>query len=149
MRPSAEASGLGTPADAADIPVAAMSTNANDAANAMDATAAGATEAMLSRWLTRISLALAGQPSLRDDSLCIADKVVWWVHRFDADTPAAQVEAQLRRQLLACEMLSSQDLRPPAVRSTFPASLTPHGVRLDPGRTAAGAAERLQALRRG
>lgn len=63
-----------------------------------------------SRWLARSSLVLAGQPALRDDSLCVANDVVWWVHRFDAHASPAQVEAQLRRQLLAGEMLASQML---------------------------------------
>ncbi|VVE76834.1 hypothetical protein [Pandoraea sputorum] len=61
-----------------------------------------------SRWLARISLVLASQSALRDDSLCVANDVVWWVHRFDAHASSAQVEAQLRRQLLAGEMLASQ-----------------------------------------
>ncbi|MFK0378459.1 hypothetical protein [Pandoraea sp. NPDC090278] len=60
------------------------------------------------RWLARSSLVLAGQSALRDDSLCVANDVVWWVHRFDAHASPAHVEAQLRRQLLAGEMLSSQ-----------------------------------------
>ncbi len=69
-----------------------------------------------SRWLARSSLVLAGQSALRDDSLCVANDVVWWVHRFDAHASPAQVEAQLRRQLLAGEMLSSQMRRLHVVR---------------------------------
>ncbi|VVE39046.1 hypothetical protein [Pandoraea soli] len=97
----------------------------------------------LARWLLRLSLALAGQPALRDDSLCLANDAVWWVHRFDDSEPAARVEAQLRRQLLACTMVTSQGLRADAVP---PASFMPHAAGRPAG--AADASRRLQALRR-
>ncbi|VVE71397.1 hypothetical protein PAN31117_04033 [Pandoraea anapnoica] len=104
-------------------------------------------DSAFSRWLARSSLVLAGQPALRDDSLCVANDVVWWVHRFDAHASPAQVEAQLRRQLLAGEMLSSQF----APMQTTPAAPTPpratNGVRL--ASTAAGVARRLQVVRHG
>ena len=77
----------------------------------------------LSRWLTRLSLVLAGQPALRDDSLCIANDVLWWVHRFDGSESAARVEAQLRRQLLACAMVTSQGLRTQSASLASPSAL--------------------------
>ncbi|OJY22080.1 MAG: hypothetical protein BGP02_00315 [Pandoraea sp. 64-18] len=97
----------------------------------------------LARWLLRLSLVLAGQPALRDDSLCLANDVLWWVHRFDAGEPAARVEAQLRRQLLACMMVTSQGTRADAVP---PASFTPHASGRPAG--AADASRRLHTLRR-
>ncbi|MCI3203793.1 MULTISPECIES: hypothetical protein [Pandoraea] len=104
-------------------------------------------EASRLRWLTRISLVIAGQAELRDDSLCIANETVWWIHRFDTDIPAAQVEAQLRRQLLACEMLSSQDVQARGRSSDAPAAPSSNGIGIASG--AAGSARRLHALRRG
>ncbi len=71
----------------------------------------------LARWLTRLSLVLAGQSALRDDSLCIANDTLWWVHRFDSEEPVAQVEAKLRRQLLACAMAAAS---PADTRRTAP-----------------------------
>ncbi|VVE90662.1 hypothetical protein [Pandoraea bronchicola] len=93
----------------------------------------------LSRWLMRLALVIAGQPALRDDSLCIANDVLWWVHRFDGDEPAARVEAQLRRQLLACTMVASQGMQGQAAP---PASLVSHAA------GAADASQRLDVLRR-
>ncbi|AJC21153.1 hypothetical protein [Pandoraea pulmonicola] len=78
----------------------------------------------LSRWLMHLALVLAASPELRDDSLCLARDTVWWLHRFDATAPVARVEAQLRRQLLACTMVASRGARP-AARSA--ASLRIHG----------------------
>ncbi len=78
----------------------------------------------LSRWLMRVSLALAGQTELRDDHLHMANDDLWWVHRFDGDTPVAHVEAQLRRQLLACAMLASQAANPAGNGETSPTSTT-------------------------
>ncbi|VVE47671.1 hypothetical protein [Pandoraea terrigena] len=98
----------------------------------------------LARWLMRISLVLAGQPALRDDSLCLANDILWWVHRFDADAPAARVEAQLRRQRLACTMVASQGMHADAAPTT---SLMPRAAGHPTG--AADASRRLQALRRG
>lgn len=105
-----------------------------------------------SRWLARCSLVLAGQSALRDDSLCIANDIVWWVHRFDAHAAPAQVEAQLRRQLLAGEMLTSQmfssqyaPMQNTSVDPTAPRAT--HGTRL--ASTAAGVARRLQVVRHG
>ncbi|AJP56489.1 hypothetical protein UC34_04700 [Pandoraea vervacti] len=135
-----------------------------ECANAQSGTTAtsaerGLSDATPSRWLMRIALALAGQPELRNDSLCIAHETLWWTHRFDDDTPTAQVEAQLRRQMLACEMLSSQGLRTCGTRAaSYPASPAAHGARVSPddaGRTgstasaAAGAARRFPSLWRG
>lgn len=109
-------------------------------------------DAALSRWLTRVSLALAGQAELRDDNLYVANDVLWWVHRFDGDESAARVEAQLRRQLLACAMVASQTDGTPGASppsATFSASAPP----LAPGTDAhaigaAGAARRLRAMQR-
>lgn len=102
----------------------------------------------LSRWLMRLSLVIAGQPELRDDSLCIANDVLWWVHRFDGDEAAARVEAQLRRQLLACTMVTSQGAWTQAASSVSSASpVSP----VSPASHATGAADasrRLHALRR-
>ncbi|AHB78570.1 hypothetical protein PPN31119_00021 [Pandoraea pnomenusa] len=66
-------------------------------------------DAALAHWLARLTLALAAEPALRDDSLCLATDALWWVHRFDNSAPAAQVEAHLRRQLLACAMAVAWD----------------------------------------
>ncbi|WP_287496855.1 hypothetical protein [Pandoraea sp. CB10b_02] len=74
----------------------------------------------LSRWLMHLALVLAASHELRDDSLCIASDTVWWLHRFDAKAPVACVEAQLRRQLLACAMLASRDARPAAPNAAPP-----------------------------
>ncbi|VVD77667.1 hypothetical protein PEP31012_00927 [Pandoraea eparura] len=96
----------------------------------------------LARWITRLSLVLAGQPALRDDNLCLANETLWWVHRFDASEPTACVEAQLRRQLLACTMVTSQGLHAAA-----PASDRSHTAGHPAG--PADVSRRLQALRRG
>lgn len=74
----------------------------------------------LSRWLMHLALVLAASPELRDDSLCLARDTVWWLHRFDATAPVACVEAQLRRQLLACTMVASQGARPAARGTASP-----------------------------
>ncbi|VVE48568.1 hypothetical protein [Pandoraea anhela] len=105
-------------------------------------------DASLVRWLARISLVLAGQTELRDDSLCIANETVWWVHRFDTDICAAQVEVQLRRQLLACEMLSSQGAE---ASGTMAASTTPTAdhTRMANNAGAAGTARPPHSLRHG
>lgn len=85
-------------------------------------------DAALAHWLARLTLALAAEPALRDDSLCLATNALWWVHRFDHSTPTAQVEAQLRRQLLACAMAVSCDAD--TVPSSRPASVStpPDGI---------------------
>ncbi len=106
-------------------------------------TAALGDDSTLARWLTRLSLVLAGQPAMRDDSLSIANDTLWWVHRFDANEPAARVEAQLRRQLLACAMATSQGMR---TDTSPPAPRTPTAAGHTAG--AADASRRLHALRR-
>ncbi|VVE26907.1 hypothetical protein [Pandoraea fibrosis] len=98
-----------------------------------------------SRWLMRLSLVIAGQPALRDDSLCIANDTLWWVHRFDGGDPAARVEAQLRRQLLACTMVASQGMR---TQATSPASFTASASPVSHAAGAADASRRLHTLRR-
>ncbi|AKC69607.1 hypothetical protein [Pandoraea oxalativorans] len=100
-----------------------------------------------SRWLARSSLVLAGQSALRDDSLCVANDVVWWVHRFDAHAAPAQVEAQLRRQLLAGEMLSSQYAPMQNTPAAPTAPCATHGTHLA-SKTDDGA-RRLQVVRHG
>ncbi|VVE74911.1 hypothetical protein PCA31118_04863 [Pandoraea captiosa] len=115
----------------------------------------GSVDAKPSRWLVRITLVLAGQPEFRNDSLCIDNDTLWWIHRFDADTPTAQVEAQLRRQMLACEMLSSQGVCTSDTPTAYPASPASHGARISPDRAgntasaAVGGARRFPSLWRG
>lgn len=104
-----------------------------------------ADDTALSRWLMRLSLVLAGEPALRDDSLCIANDVLWWVHRFDASEPAARVEAQLRRQLLACAMVTSHGMHAQTSPSALPASPASPSSRAT---GAADASRRLHTLRR-
>ncbi|AJE98927.1 hypothetical protein [Pandoraea apista] len=117
-------------ATAVTLPADAQAPHTQPLATALDG------DTTLSRWLMRLSLVIAGQPALRDDSLCIANDVFWWVHRFDAGEPAARVEAQLRRQLLACTMVASQGMR------THPPSPMSNAL------AAADASRRLHALRR-
>ncbi|VVD79789.1 hypothetical protein PIN31009_01081 [Pandoraea iniqua] len=89
------------------------------------------------RWLTRLTLVLAAQPELRNDSVCIARGDVWWVHRFDAGETPASVEAQLRRQILACHLVAPK----PDAGLPTPPSPVPH---ID----ARQASQRLRAMRR-
>ncbi|MGC7406723.1 hypothetical protein ACPWR0_22275 [Pandoraea pneumonica] len=89
------------------------------------------------RWLTRLALVIAAQPELRDDSLCIAHDEIWWVHRFAHHERPACVESQLRRQMLACQLVAPKpepDLHPDAHPGALP----------DAGQ----ASQRLRALRR-
>lgn len=72
------------------------------------------------RWLTRLALVIAAQPELRDDSVCIAHGEVWWVHRFAHDERPAIVESQLRRQMLACQLVA------PKPEPKSPPHLQPH-----------------------
>lgn len=89
------------------------------------------------RWLTRLTLVLAAQPELRRDSVCIAHGDVWWTHRFDDDETPASVEAQLRRQILACHLVAP---KPEPGNPTSPASIQYIGARQ--------ASQRLRAMHR-
>jgi len=64
------------------------------------------------QWLHGVTLAVAGTVDLHDDHLCIAHEQLWWVHRFPADATTATVEAQINRQLLACDLLARQAAAP-------------------------------------
>ncbi|WP_087723583.1 hypothetical protein [Pandoraea sp. PE-S2T-3] len=90
-------------------------------------------------WLTRLTLVLAAQPELRCDSVCIAHGDVWWMHRFDADETPASVEAQLRRQILACHLVAPKADTEPR-NPTSPAPVQHIGARQ--------ASQRLRAMRR-
>ncbi|VVE19125.1 hypothetical protein PPN31114_03057 [Pandoraea pneumonica] len=74
------------------------------------------------RWLTHLALVIAAQPDLRDDSLCIAHGEVWWVHRFASDACPAIVESQLRRQMLACQLVAPKAATHPAHGASAPSS---------------------------
>ena len=66
------------------------------------------------RWLAHLALVIAAQPDLRGDSVCIAYGDVWWVHRFASDACPAIVESQLRRQMLACQLVAPKAAPHPA-----------------------------------